>query len=245
MILTVDAAEETLLQETLLEETRIKEAYERRKVIDNRYSLFNPGQLFMVQSTERRLLSLLQESGCADLTTKYICEVGCGTGYWLRAMLEWGAQPERVTGIDLLPERVALARERCPAGMDIRCGNASHLNFPDASFDIVLQATVFSSILDPEMKRSLAIEMLRITKPDGIVLWYDYHTNNPWNHDVRGVKKKEIKTLFPQCEIKLQRTTLVPPLVRGLAPYSWLSCSVLETLPFLRTHYLGVIRKSV
>ena len=50
------------------------------------------------------------------------------------------------------------------------------------------QATVFSSTLDRRMRQNIAREMLRVLKPEGIVLWYDYHVNNSRNPDVRGVK---------------------------------------------------------
>ena len=73
------------------------------------------------------------------------------------------------------------------------------------------------------MKQRIASEMIRVVKKEGAILWYDYHVNNPWNPDVRGVKKQEIHRLFPGCRIRLQRMTLAPPLVRLLAPYSWLA----------------------
>jgi hypothetical protein len=57
------------------------------------------------------------------------------------------------------------------------------------------------------------------------------------------VKKGEIYQLFPGCHIQLQRITLAPPLVRALAPHSWLACYLLGKIPWLCTHYLGVIRK--
>jgi hypothetical protein len=85
--------------------------------------------------------------------------------------------------------------------------------------------------------------MLRVVKPRGVILWYDYHVNNPWNPDVRGVKKQEIRHLFPGCRVDLQRLTLAPPLARRLAPYSFLLCCLLEKIPLLCTHYLGVIRR--
>src|SRR5207245_4975939 len=103
--------------------------------------------------------------------------------------------------------------------------------------------TAFTSILDSRMKRTIASEMVRVLKPHGLILWYDYHVNNPRNPDVRGVKKQEIHQLFPGCRIALERITLAPPLVRLLAPYSWLACCLLEGIPFLCTHYLGVIQK--
>ena len=95
------------------------------------------------------------------------------------------------------------------------------------------------------MQRQIAAEMLRVVKPQGLILWYDYPVNNPWNPDVRGVTKTEIAQLFPGCAIALQRLTLLPPLTRRLAPYSWLLCALLSRLPWLCTHYLGVIRRAI
>jgi hypothetical protein len=57
------------------------------------------------------------------------------------------------------------------------------------------------------------------------------------------VKRQEVVQLFPGCRIELQRLTLAPPLARLLAPYSWFACYVLEKVPWLCTHYLGVIWK--
>jgi len=71
-----------------------------------------------------------------------------------------------------------------------RCGDASRLPFKDGSFDIVMQFTVFTSILDREVKKAVATEMLRVLKADGIILWYDYHMNNPKNPDVKGIIHK-------------------------------------------------------
>jgi len=172
-----------------------------------------------------------------------VLEVGCGSGDVLRDFIKWGARPENIVGIELLPERLAEAVELCPKGINIHQGNAAEMPFPDKSFDVVLQSTVFTSVLDTSMKEALASEMCRVLKPDGLILWYDYHMNNPRNPDVKGVKRQEIHSLFPKCEILLQRITLAPPISRLLAPYSWLLCYLLSKLPWLCTHYIGVIRK--
>ena len=128
--------------------------------------------------------------------------------------------------------------------MTIRCGNASQLALPDAAFDLVFQSTVFTSILDGRTKQQIAGEMLRVVRSDGLIVWYDYHVNNPSNPDVRAVKKREIHELFPRCYIELHRTTLAPPLGRWIAPRSWLLACFLENIPFLCTHYIGIIRKT-
>ena len=226
------------------EETLIRERYARRPCTDSRYSWFSPGHLFVVQERERRVLDLLARSGCLPISTKKILEVGCGTGYWLREFLKWGARPENVVGVDLLASRVAEARRLCPSALSLVCGSASALGFPNASFDLVLQSTVFTSILDPEVRGRVAAEMLRVLKPNGLILWYDFHVDNPHNRDVKGVRKREVFRLFSGCEVRLRRITLAPPIARLLAPHSRLRLPWLEKIPWLCTHYLGVVRKA-
>jgi ubiquinone/menaquinone biosynthesis C-methylase UbiE len=225
------------------EESRLQQAYARRRN-GHLYSRFNPAHLLMVQERAKRLLSLLARYGCESLERKKILEIGCGTGDLLRDFIKWGARPENVVGIDLLPERVAEAIDLCPKAMQIYQGNAATLEFSNESFDIVVQSTVFTSVLDLNVKRQMASEMCRVLKSDGLILWYDYHMDNPRNSDVKGVKDREIHALFPECEIHLQRITLAPPIARFLAPYSWFVCCWLSKIPWLCTHYIGVIKKN-
>jgi len=226
------------------EERRIKEAYAGRgaKVKRGIYSFFSPGSLFIYQERERRMLDLLSASGCTSLEQKRILEVGCGSGVWIREFIKWGAQPENLVGIDLLPERIALARARCPTSVALEIGNAVRLRFASASFDLILQATAFSSILDPEVRARVAQEMLRTLKPGGSILWYDFFVKSRRNLDVVGIGKKEILRLFPKCQVILRRVTLAPPIARLLAPLSWLLCCFLAEMRLLDTHYIALIR---
>lgn len=225
------------------ETERIKAAYGRRQDGDL-YSWFNPGQLFIMQERERRVLKLLKSLGLSRLAGQRLLEVGCHTGYWLGALVKWGARPENLTGIDLFAGNLATARATQAARVGLVQANAAFLPLAAASFDLVVQSMLFTSILDKAMKALVAVELLRVLKPGGLILWYDYHADNPWNPDVRGVKKSEIMDLFPNCRIKLRRITLAPPLTRLLAPYSFLVCSLLEKLRIFNTHYLGVIRQA-
>lgn len=227
------------------EADRIKKAYERRResVSSKLYSFFNPAHLFMVQRRDQEIIEALKLYGISALENKKILDIGCGGGRELGTFIRYGARPDNLFGIDLLESRIDDAREINPQ-IDFRCGDAASLPYGDDSFDIVMQFTVFTSILDTRMKREIAGEMLRVLKHDGIILWYDYHMNNPRNSDVRGVKKKEIHALFPGCEIYLKKITLAPPLTRFIAPHSWIACYLLEKIRILNTHYLGVIKKT-
>ena len=195
-----------------------------------------------MQSVERDILGLLARNGYDSLATCRILEVGCGTGFWLRQFVKWGARPDLVAGVDLLPDRVSEAQRICPSETTITCTNAGRLDFADQSFDIVFQALVFTSVQDAAMRRRIASEMRRVTRRGGLIIWYDFDVNNPANPDVRAVKKPEIIELFPDCSISLHRVGLAPPIYRFFAPYSWVVCELLEMLPMLRTHQLGAIR---
>jgi SAM-dependent methyltransferase len=161
---------------------------------------------------------------------------------WLLEFCQWGCLPEQVAGIDLDEGRLAEARRRLPAA-DLRLGDARELPWPDASFNLLTQFTVFTSILHQGVKRKIADEMLRVLKPGGAILWYDFRYNNPRNPHVRGIGVAEIRSLFPGCEVRLRSVTLAPPVARQVVPVSWVAALLLQDIPLLRTHYLGVISK--
>ena len=222
------------------ERARVGEAYAR---LEQRswYSWSDPAYRFMMHALERRILRLLGSRQLLPLRGRRILEIGCGTGHWLREFIKWGADPALVAGIDLLPERLAAARERCPPSVRLISASADALPVRDRSVDLVIQSTLFSSILDAEMRRRAAAELLRTVRPGGHILWYDFFVRRPGNRDVVAISRGEIRALFPGYPLSLHRATLAPPLCRLLASRSELSCWLLERVPFLRFHYLGLI----
>jgi ubiquinone/menaquinone biosynthesis C-methylase UbiE len=225
------------------EEERIKEAYSRRAA-DQRYSWFSRGNLWMAQRRERDVLDALRRHGVSNLSQKRVLDVGCGHGQWLLDMIKWGARPENLFGVDLLAERIAGARFRLPQPVHLETASATALPARSASQDIVVLSTVFSSILDQETRGRVAAEVIRVLRPEkGLVLWYDFFRDNPRNKDVKGVTKRTIHALFPDCAIDLRRTTLAPPIARRIGPHSWLACDLLDAIGILRTHYVGVFRR--
>jgi ubiquinone/menaquinone biosynthesis C-methylase UbiE len=223
---------------------RVRREYNRRdkEIPADFYELSRPANLFCYQGQQRSLLCALIRHGLIPLESKRILDVGCGQGQWLGNFETLHAVRENLCGIELDEGRAAAAQKRFP-GADIRSGDASHLPWADESFDIVSQSTVFTSILDPTMRSAVATEMLRVLKPRGIILWYDFLFNNPRNPNVRGVGNRDIRQLFPGCSVRLRRITLAPPLARRIVPVSWPLARAIEQLRLLNTHYLGVISR--
>jgi SAM-dependent methyltransferase len=226
------------------ETERIKKAYKKRDLSNKRilYSFFNKASLFIKQQRDMKILDSLSRISISNLSDKIILDLGCGSGGVLRDFINYGVNPQNLFGFDLLADRIAKAKRLSP-NIDFKCGNAERLPYKNSFFDLVLCFTVFTSIFDKTMKQNIAKEMIRTLKPKGSILWYDYHMDNPKNPDVKGVKKKEIYELFPNCEIYLKRITLAPPLARIIAPHSLFLCYLLEKLKLLNTHYIGLIKK--
>lgn len=216
---------------------QIAQRYARRDSGD-RYSLLRPEVWQMWQERQRALLRLLALRPGVPAEWR-AAEVGCGAGGNLLDLLRLGMLPAHLTGIELLPERLAAARAALPEGVRLLAGDASTADIAPASQDLVLQSTVFSSILDDALQQRVAAAMWRWLKPGGAVVWYDFTVNNPRNPDVRGVPLARVRELFPQGRFTARRVTLAPPLARALpAAYPLLSL-----LPFLRTHRLVLIDK--
>ncbi len=222
---------------------RLRNEYQRRDndtSLSSKYSCFDLANLFLIQQRQRVLVKLLKAAGLPDLAGRNTLEIGCGSGAVLCEYLAIGADGSHLFGIDLILSRLKSAQKRLP-GLRFTCADGGRLPFKDRSFDLVLQYTVFSSILDLDLRRVIATEMLRVLKPAGLILWYDFWFN-PMNPQTRGLRLAEVKSLFPTCDCRFRRITLAPPISRVLAPRSWLLCQLLERFKILNTHYLGIIR---
>ncbi len=220
----------------------VAERYARRAVGD-RYDPRRPEVLLERQGRERALVALLNRHLGRPLADCRVLEVGCGGGDNLLDLLRLGATPAHLVGNELLPERAARARERLPAAVAVRAGDALALPFDAASFDLVLQYTVFSSLLDDAFQQRLAGAMWRWVKPGGAVLWYDFAFDNPRNADVRGVPVARLRRLFPEAVVDLRRVTLAPPLARAAVRVHPALARALAALPWLRTHRLAWVGK--
>jgi ubiquinone/menaquinone biosynthesis C-methylase UbiE len=233
---------------TLRNETqRIDAIYARRGYdTDPNYSDFNPVYLHRVHSMERAMLAALKSGGLHQhLGDLKVLDFGCGNGKWLGRWMAWGAVGANLAGVDLRSKCIELATTRLSPCCFKTMVDGS-IPFDDASFDVVAQNVVFSSILHNHLRHRAAAEMQRVLKPDGYILWCDFIFSNPSNANVRGVTKEDIRSLFPTLkEVMMRRVILAPPIARRLVPISRIAADLVEAcFPFLRTHVVALLQKS-
>ena len=160
------------------ESRRIIAEYERREreMPADFYDLHHLRNLFMHQEHERLLADCLHRSGQIPSPERKILEVGCGHGNWLSVFESLGFSQQNISGVELGRPRAELASRRLPAA-DVRAGDAAKLPWEDHSFDVVFQRMMFTSILDPRIRRQAAAEMMRVVRPDGVIIWSDFFIN--------------------------------------------------------------------
>lgn len=223
---------------------RLRDEYADRKIRlagKDLYSLFYSPYLFAIQKRQRDLLKALKQLGFHSLQGKRIMEVGCGGGGVLLEYLTLGVAPKDLFGIDILQDRLVEAHHKLPLS-GISCADGQNLPFPNQSFDLVLQYTAFSSVLDDLVKQQMAADMLRVLRPGGAIIWYDFWLN-PTNPQTRGIRIEEIKRLFQGCNVVCNKVTLAPPIARRVVPVSWEMGRLLELLKLFNTHILAIIQR--
>lgn len=227
----------------MTESDRIAQAYRQLETgAGSRYDLSNRGNQLILAERRRLTRALLEDAGLLPLASRRVLEVGSGAGSELAWLLELGAAPADLLGIDLLEDRVAAARRAYP-GLAFRVENAEHIDAPDATFDLVMALTLFTSILDAKMAANVASEIVRVLTPGGSLLWYDFRYDNPANRNVRGVSERRVRELFPQLAGPLRTLTVMPPIVRRLGPIAPAAYPVLAMLPPMHSHVIGLLRK--
>ncbi len=221
----------------------LEENLRRRDEVDSSiYAAWQPGELFMRQGRERVAVAELRRLAAFPSKGQRCLEIGYGTGGWLPTLLGWGMDLSDLYGIELDRERADAARRALP-GAHLEVGDGRKVPWEDDFFELVVVSTVLTSILDPVARTDLAREVWRVLKPGSAALLYDFRYDNPSNPNVRSLKRAQIRALFPEGAIRIRSVTLAPPVARAIAPRSWTVATVLECLPFLRTHLVTVVLK--
>ena len=113
-----------------------------------------------------------------DVATARFLDVGCGVGRSTRMLVELGADPTRVAGVDIRSDALETARHKNPAIAFTHWDPTATPSWP-GPIDFCLQCTVFSSIRDRAERAWLGARMVECIRPGGWLFWWDSCVAHP------------------------------------------------------------------
>jgi SAM-dependent methyltransferase len=214
---------------------RIRTAYRERDAAQGSpYRWDNPGYVAYMQLVERALLRGFVDAG-TQLDGVRVLDVGCGSGYFLHRLQEYGAG--ECHGVDLMENRIAEGRDRYPT-LRLQVGSATELPFKSGAFDLVTQFTCLSSIVDAETRLTAAREMRRVAIGGWILSFDMRRVRGAGPTPIVGLDERELRRLFGEPGL-LRAAALRFELAQALGRHP-LVAQALAAFPPLRSHLLGL-----
>jgi ubiquinone/menaquinone biosynthesis C-methylase UbiE len=130
--------------------------------------IYTSGGVYAQIYRDRHAAALTWIDGLALAPGSQVLEIGCGAGFMAIALARRGLQ---VWAIDSTEAMLELARQNVEASgvtLSLDIGDATALEFGDASFDLVVALGVIPWLEQSELAMQ---EMARITKPGGHVVF--------------------------------------------------------------------------
>jgi SAM-dependent methyltransferase len=182
---------------------------------------FSAERFGFVYKVRRKLEAKRLLSCCRGLDREArIIDIGCGDGFHLNLLREFGQKSWRLEGVDLSDRAVVMGRKN---GLQIHQGTVQSLNLPKASYDLAFMIATIEHVDDPVVVLEAARSLL---KPGGRLVivtdntdtldfqgaqtryWGGYHFPRHWNlfnpNTMRSIARKT------QFELE-SLTTIVSP----------------------------------
>jgi ubiquinone/menaquinone biosynthesis C-methylase UbiE len=169
-----------------------------------------------------------------------LLDIGCGTGTDLLFWTAQGVHEADLAGTELVNARASIASDALPRASIVTV-EGFDLPFDDSRFSATTASLVLSSIPDAHDRRLLFSEMLRVTKPGGVVAIYDFRIRKPSNRFVVAMTAREAARLGGSPDERWAAGPLMPAADLALRLPPVISKWVIAALP--RTHVMYVWRR--
>jgi SAM-dependent methyltransferase len=135
---------------------------------------FSPEQFGFVYKVRRKLEARRLLNWCQDLPENArILDVGCGDGFHLDVLKEFGHKTWQLEGVDA-DERAVSAGEQ--KGLQIHLGTLETVDLPQNAYDLVLLIQTVEHVSDPP---KLLNQIRHLLKPGGKLLIVTDNTDSP------------------------------------------------------------------
>lgn len=159
-----------------------------RRHWEHRAATFDDVPHHGIHTPEQRQAWLDRAASWAGTEPIDVLDIGCGTGFFALQFAELG---DRVTGIDIASTMIDIARTKAAAAhatIRFDLGDAESPDYPDASFDLVVERHVIWTLPNP---RAALTQWSRILRPGGhLVLVEGDWRQNAVNPDYADIHDK-------------------------------------------------------
>ena len=181
-----------LLQENHPKSAQMNEKFNTDKVLsdyakrepdqaDTWNPLFSQFELSYRFSLSYALIKAI-ESANLPLEEFKVLDLGCGNARSTRGYLDLGLKPEQLTGLDVRPGTIELAKKIHPT-INFLSYDGQALPFECEHFNWIQVAAVFSSVTEQESRQYLAKEITDKLTIGGYVFYYDLYRANAFAGD--------------------------------------------------------------
>src|SRR3989338_2012961 len=140
-----------------------------------------------------------------DVKDKRILDVACGQGFFSRALAAAGAH---VTGADIAPELIAIAKKLGPASIQYLAAPASRMPLPDESFDAAICVLALQNIKDLSGALAQVSHLLKAGASFAIVLNHPSFAmprHSEWGFDAdAGIQSRRIDRYLSKPSYQIQ-----------------------------------------
>lgn len=193
---------------------------------------FSPRQFGLIYHVRRRLEARRVLAYARELKAgERILDIGCGDGFHLRLLKDFGDQSWELEGAEINERAVQAARQ---AGLSVHHGEIEDLPLAPDSYDLVLLLMTIEHVADPAAVLASARQLLR---PGGRVVivtddaaspscwffrgrhWGGYHFPRHWNL----FDRQNLAQLARNCGLRPVRTSsMMSPLNWVYSVHNWL-----------------------
>lgn len=138
-----------------------------------------------------------------------VLDIGCGTGTLAILAKQTVGQHAEIYGTDAAPEMIERARQKAQqdhVDVDFQTGLAENIQFPDDTFDLVMNSLMMHH-LPAELQQRALIDIYRVLKPGGRLLIVDFEPPK------KGLYKSFLTLLLGEMT-SIDNTT-IPPLAKN------------------------------
>jgi SAM-dependent methyltransferase len=199
---------------------------EFRRIYPDHYHAFafSEERFGLIYKVRRRLEARRLLSVCGDLAPDArVLDVGCGDGFHLGLLREFGQPGWRLEGVDLDERAVRAARAR---GITVHHGSIESLDLPEGAYDLALAIQTIEHVGDPP---GLLSAIRRVLRPGGRLLvvtdntdsldfrvfrrrhWGGYHFPRHWNL----FNPRSMRALAARSGLEVER------LSTAVSPVNW------------------------